>query len=62
MEVPLLVMKDSCFLRNRNIKWTFNHQVALWTDVFFEGLVKSVSRYSRKILGKAKINFDENYT
>ena len=56
MEVPLLVMKDSCFLRNRNIKWTFNHQAALWTGGFFERLVKSVKRYSRKVLGKAKIN------
>ena len=55
MEVPLLVMKDSCFLRNKNIKWTFNHQAALWTGGFFERLVKSVKRYSRKVLGKAKI-------
>ena len=50
------------FIKNRNIKWTFNKQAAPWTVGFFERLVKSVERYLKKILSKAKVNFDEMNT
>ena len=47
------------FIRNRNIKCIFNYEATLWTSGFFGRLAKSVNRCLRKILGKARINFDE---
>ena len=50
------------FIKNRNIKWTFNKQAAPWTGRIFGRLVKSVKQCLKKILGKAKVNFDEMNT
>ena len=50
------------FIKNRNIKWTFNKQAAPWTGGFFERLVKSVKRCLKNFLGKAKVNFNEMNT
>ena len=50
------------FIKNRNVKWTVNKQDAPWTTAFFERLLKSVKRCLKKILGKAKVNFDEMNT
>ena len=55
----LISEETQLFIKNRNIKWTFNKQAAPWTGRFFERLVKSVKRCLRKILGKAQVNFDE---
>ena len=47
------------FATSRFIKWTFNTPGAPWTGGFFERMVKSVKRCLKKILVKAKLNYDE---
>ena len=41
------------------IEWTFNLEKAPWWGGIFERLVKSVKRCLRKIIGQAKLSYDE---
>lgn len=50
------------FIGNRNVKCGFDHEATPWAGGFFERLFKSVKRWLRKILWKAKINFVETNT
>jgi len=50
------------FTRSRNIDWKYNIEAAPWTGGFFEIMVKSVKRCLKKVLGNAKVNFDEFVT
>ena len=51
------------FLQDRKIEWRFNKERApWWGGVYFERLVGTVKRCIRKVLGKARLIFDELYT
>ncbi len=47
------------FLESRRIEWRFNLERSPWWDGFFERMVGSVKRCLRKVLGYAKLSFDE---
>ena len=47
------------FALDRNIDWKFNVPTASWWDGFFEICVKLVKRCLRKVLGNAKLSYEE---
>lgn len=47
------------FLDSRRISWRFNIERAAWMGGFFERMVGTVKRCLRKVLGSAKLSFDE---
>ena len=49
-------------LDNRRIQWRFNLERAPWWGGFFERMVGSVKRCLRKVLGNARLSFDELLT
>ena len=56
------LMKDSKFqeiLLSKRIDWRFNLERSPWWGGFFERMVRSVKRCARKVLGNAKLTFDE---
>ena len=63
-ELPLLFnhpqVKDE--MQNRRIQWCFNLEQAPWWGGFFERLIGSVKRCLRKVLGNARLSFDELLT
>ena len=46
-------------LETKRIIWRFNLERAPWWGGFFERMVRSVKRCLRKVLGNAKLTFDE---
>ena len=44
------------------MKWVFNIPKALWWGGIFQWMVKSTKRYLRKIIGQAKLSYDELLT
>ena len=49
-------------MQNRRIQWCFNLERAPWWGGFFERLIGSVKRCLRKVLGNARLSFDELLT
>ena len=49
-------------MQNRRIQWCFNLERAPWWRGFFERLIGSVKRCLRKVLGNARLSFDELLT
>ena len=47
------------FLQENNIRWRFNLSLAPWWGGFFERLVGLVKRTLRKVLGNARLHFEE---
>ena len=47
------------FVLNRNIDWKFNVPTASWWGGFFEICVKLVKRCLKKVLGNAKLSYEE---
>ena len=47
------------FLDSRRISWRFNIEWAAWMGGFFERMVGTVKRCLRKVLGNARLSFDE---
>ena len=47
------------FTLERNIEWKFNVPTASWWGVFFEICVKLVKRCLKKVLGNAKLSYEE---
>ena len=47
------------FLQENNIRWRFNLSLAPWWGGFFERLVGLVKRTLRKVLGNARLRFEE---
>ncbi|XP_065062455.1 uncharacterized protein LOC135689235, partial [Rhopilema esculentum] len=52
----------SSYLVEKKITWRFNLERSPWWGGYFEKLVGSVKRCLRKVLGNAKLTFDELYT
>ena len=52
----------SGYLTNNCIKWRFNLEKSPWWGGFFERMIGTVKRALRKILGKAKLTYDELLT
>ena len=50
------------FMRSRRISWALNFPRCPWAGGLFERLLRSVKRCLRKVLGNARLNFDELYT
>ena len=50
------------FMNDKGIKWDFNLPKAPWWEGFFERLVKCTKRCLKKILGTARLSFDEMHT
>ena len=49
-------------LANKGVDWRFNLARAPWWGGFFERMVQSVKRCLRKVLGNARLSFDEILT
>ena len=49
-------------MQNRRIQWCFNLERAPWWGGFFEMLIGIVKRCLRKVLGNARLSFDELLT
>ena len=49
-------------LENRRIEWRFNLERAPWWGGFFERMVESVKRCLHKVIGNARLTFDELLT
>ena len=47
------------FLEAKRIKWKFNLELSPWQGGHFERMVRSVKRCLRKVLGNAKVSYDE---
>ena len=45
--------------KTKRLTWRFNLERAPWWGGFFERMVRSVKRCLRKVLGNAKLTFDE---
>ena len=43
----------------RHIVWKFNLKRTLWGGGYFERMIGSVKRFLRKVLGHARLSFDE---
>ncbi len=57
-----VLFKDSKFqdvLVSKRISWKFNLGRSPWWGGFFEGMVQSVKHCAKKVLGNAKLTFDE---
>ncbi|XP_065060575.1 uncharacterized protein LOC135687848 [Rhopilema esculentum] len=52
----------SSYLVEKKITWRFNLERSPWWGGYFEKLVGSVKRCLRKVLGNAKLTFDELHT
>ncbi|KAL5457182.1 hypothetical protein EMCRGX_G034427 [Ephydatia muelleri] len=50
------------YLRNSHIKWSFILEKAPWWGGFYERLIQSVKRCLRKVIGRAKLSYDELMT
>ena len=50
------------YLGTSRIEWKFNLERAPWWGGFFERMVQSVKRCLRKVLGNARLTFDELLT
>ena len=50
------------YLDTSGIRWKFNVNISWWWSGYFEGLVGSVKRPLRKVLGNARLTFDELLT
>ena len=50
------------YLAGVGVEWQFNLERAPWWGGFFERMVKSTKRCLRKIVGRAKLNYDELLT
>ena len=50
------------YLLNLSMEWTFNLEKAPWWGGLFERLVKSTKRCLRKMIGQARLSFDELHT
>ena len=50
------------YLEGNRIEWRFNLERAPWWGGFFERMVRCVKRCLRKVLGHARLNFDELLT
>ena len=50
------------FLSNSNIIWVFNIERAPWWRGFFERLIQSLKRCLRKMVGRAKLTYEELVT
>ena len=50
------------FAASKFISWTFNVEAAPWTGGFFERMIKSVKRCSKKVLLDARLNYEELLT
>jgi hypothetical protein len=50
------------YLENNKLEWQFNLEKAPWWGGFFERLVGTVKRCLRKVLGNAKLTYDELLT
>ena len=46
----------------QDVKWTFNVPKAPWWGGIFERLVRSVKRCLKKVLGLARLSYDELFT
>ena len=49
-------------LDNKGIEWRFNIARAPWWGGFFERMVKSVKQCLKKVIGNARLFFDEMLT
>ena len=47
------------FLESRRLQWKFNIELSPWEGGHYERMVRSVKRCLRKVLGNARISFDE---
>ena len=47
------------YLSQMGVKWCFNLEKAPWWGGIFERMMKSVKRYLRKMIGQAKLTYDE---
>ena len=56
------IMKQRDDLEGSKIQWTFNVERAPWWGGVFERLIRSVKRCLRKVIGRAKLSFDELLT
>ena len=50
------------YLSKINVKWLFNLAKVPWWGGVFERIVRSTKRCSRKIIGQAKLSYDELFT
>ena len=50
------------YLGANRIEWKFNLERAPWWGGFFERMVQSVKRCLRKVLGNARLTYDELLT
>ena len=50
------------FLAQKRTMWKFNLPLSPWWGGYFEGMVGSVKRCLRKVLGNARLSFDELHT
>ena len=47
------------FLQERRITWRFNLEKSPWWGGYYERLVGSIKRCIKKVIGNAKLSFDE---
>ena len=50
------------YLENNKLEWRFNLEKPPWWGGFFERMVGKVKRCLRKVLGNAKLTYDELLT
>ena len=50
------------FLLNKRVQWRFNLERASWWGGVFERLIQSTKRCLKKIIGQARLNYDELQT
>ena len=50
------------YLRDSHIEWSFIVEKAPWWGGFYKRLIQSVKRCLRKVIGKAKLSYDELMT
>ena len=49
-------------MQNHRIEWRFNLEIAPWWGGFFESMVGCVKRCLKKVLGNARLTYDELLT
>ena len=50
------------YLSGRGVDWSFNIERALWWGGFFERMVRMTKRCLKKMIGRAKLSYDELVT
>ena len=50
------------YLSGQRIEWTFNLEKAPWWGGFFERLIGSTKRYLKRIIGRARLSYEELFT